>query len=216
MINEQGLLHEILWTGWKENLKNLSKHALLLGTSTTTTEAPISEDSESKLSAESIIGLLINHTPTIAIGVYGIICVFQKSKDKFKDLAKIVLLISLPYGPFASMIIAFESIEILKCAQKILGKTHSLIYPWFLPQKGDDLKLFLDLMKTIFGSCLQICYNSALLFYTQTGDIKTSQIVSIGQLFYLSFSTPLTLQPWLFEPWGRKVHGWKVWGWNVL
>ena len=36
-INEQGgifrLLHEKLRAGWKENLKNLSKHALLLGTS---------------------------------------------------------------------------------------------------------------------------------------------------------------------------------------
>ena len=37
LINEQGgifgLLHEKLQTGWKENLKNLSEHALLLGTS---------------------------------------------------------------------------------------------------------------------------------------------------------------------------------------
>ena len=37
LINEQGgifrLLHEKLRTGWKENLKNLSEHALLLGTS---------------------------------------------------------------------------------------------------------------------------------------------------------------------------------------
>ena len=36
-INEQGgifrLLHEKLQTGWKENLKNLSEHALLFGTS---------------------------------------------------------------------------------------------------------------------------------------------------------------------------------------
>ena len=37
LINEQGgifhLLHEKLRAGWKENLKNLRKHALLLGTS---------------------------------------------------------------------------------------------------------------------------------------------------------------------------------------
>ena len=37
LINEQGgifrLLHEKLQAGWKENLKNLSEHALLLGTS---------------------------------------------------------------------------------------------------------------------------------------------------------------------------------------
>ena len=37
LINEQGgtfcLLHEKLRAGWKENLKNLSEHALLLGTS---------------------------------------------------------------------------------------------------------------------------------------------------------------------------------------
>jgi hypothetical protein len=37
LINEQSgifrLLHEKLRAGWKENLKNLSKHALLLGTS---------------------------------------------------------------------------------------------------------------------------------------------------------------------------------------
>ena len=37
LINEQGgifrLLHEKLQTGWKENLKNLSKQAFLLGTS---------------------------------------------------------------------------------------------------------------------------------------------------------------------------------------
>ena len=37
LINEQGgifhLLHEKLPTGWKENLKILSEHALLLGTS---------------------------------------------------------------------------------------------------------------------------------------------------------------------------------------
>ena len=37
LINEQGgifrLLHEKLRTGWKENLKNLSEYALLLGTS---------------------------------------------------------------------------------------------------------------------------------------------------------------------------------------
>ena len=37
IINEQGrifrLLHEKLRAGWKENLKNLSEHALLLGTS---------------------------------------------------------------------------------------------------------------------------------------------------------------------------------------
>ena len=37
LINEQGgifrLLHEKLRTGWKENLKNLCEHALLLGTS---------------------------------------------------------------------------------------------------------------------------------------------------------------------------------------
>ena len=37
LINEQSgffcLLHEILRAGWKENLKNLSEHALLLGTS---------------------------------------------------------------------------------------------------------------------------------------------------------------------------------------
>ena len=142
-----------------------------------------------KLSVESIIGLIITHTPTIAIGVYGIICVFQKSNNKFKDMAKIVLLICLPYGPFASMIIAFESIEILKCAQKILGKIHSKLYPWFLPQKkdynGDDLKLFLDLMQTIFGGCLSICFNSVLLAYT-VEDIKISQYFSIGQLFYLS------------------------------
>ena len=36
-INEQGgifcLLHEKLQAGWKENLKNLSEYALLLGTS---------------------------------------------------------------------------------------------------------------------------------------------------------------------------------------
>ena len=36
-INEQGgifrLLHEKLRAGWNENLKNLSEHALLLGTS---------------------------------------------------------------------------------------------------------------------------------------------------------------------------------------
>ena len=100
-------------------------------------------------------------------------------------MAKIVLLICLPYAPFASVIIAFESIEILKWAQKILGKTHSLIYSWFLPQKGDDLKLFLDLMQTIFGRCLSICYNSALLAW-QTEVIKPSQIFSIGQLFYLA------------------------------
>ena len=138
-----------------------------------------------ELTVVSIIELSITHTPTIAVGVHGMISVFQKSKNKFKDMAKIVLLICLPYAPFASVIIAFESIEILKWAQKILRKTHSLIYPWFLPQKKDDLKLFLDLKKTIFGSCLQICYNSALLAYTET-DIKESQIVSIGQLFYLA------------------------------
>ena len=37
LINEQGgifhLLHEKLRAGWKENLKTLSEHALLLGTS---------------------------------------------------------------------------------------------------------------------------------------------------------------------------------------
>ena len=37
LINEQGgifrLLHEKFQAGWKENLKNLSEHALLLGTS---------------------------------------------------------------------------------------------------------------------------------------------------------------------------------------
>ena len=37
LINEQGgifrLLHEKLQAGWKKNLKNLSEHALLLGTS---------------------------------------------------------------------------------------------------------------------------------------------------------------------------------------
>ena len=37
LINEQGgifcLLHEKLRAGWKENQKNLSEHALLLGTS---------------------------------------------------------------------------------------------------------------------------------------------------------------------------------------
>ena len=37
LVNKQGgifcLLHEKLQTGWKENLKNLSEHALLLGTS---------------------------------------------------------------------------------------------------------------------------------------------------------------------------------------
>ena len=37
LINELGeifhLLHEKLRAGWKENLKNLSKHALLIGTS---------------------------------------------------------------------------------------------------------------------------------------------------------------------------------------
>ena len=37
LINEQGgifrLLHQKLQAGWKENLKNLSKHALILGTS---------------------------------------------------------------------------------------------------------------------------------------------------------------------------------------
>ena len=37
LIKEQGgifhLLHEKLRAGWKENLKNLSEHALLLGTS---------------------------------------------------------------------------------------------------------------------------------------------------------------------------------------
>ena len=37
LISEQGgifcLLHEKLRAGWKENLKNLSEHALLLGTS---------------------------------------------------------------------------------------------------------------------------------------------------------------------------------------
>jgi hypothetical protein len=37
LINEQGgifhLLHEKLRAGWKENLENLSEHALLLGTS---------------------------------------------------------------------------------------------------------------------------------------------------------------------------------------
>ena len=37
LINEQGgtlcLLPEKLRAGWKENLKNLSEHALLLGTS---------------------------------------------------------------------------------------------------------------------------------------------------------------------------------------
>ena len=37
LINEQGgifrLLHEKLQAGWKGNLKNLSEHALLLGTS---------------------------------------------------------------------------------------------------------------------------------------------------------------------------------------
>ena len=84
-----------------------------MGHNETTPNITTTEDSGNKLSVESIIGLIITHTPTIAIGVYGIICVFQKSNDKFKDMAKIVLLICLPYGPFASVIIGFEAIEIL-------------------------------------------------------------------------------------------------------
>ena len=44
LINEQGgifhLLHEELRAGWKENLKNLSEHALLLGTSEYVTLPP--------------------------------------------------------------------------------------------------------------------------------------------------------------------------------
>ena len=43
-INEQGgifrLLHEKLQAGWNENLKNLSEHALLLGTSEYTKKLP--------------------------------------------------------------------------------------------------------------------------------------------------------------------------------
>ena len=46
LINEQGgifrLLHEKLRAGWKENLKNLSEHALLLGTSEYVTQKMLS------------------------------------------------------------------------------------------------------------------------------------------------------------------------------
>ena len=42
MLVQQGgifhLLHEKLQAGWKENLKNLSEHALLLGTSNLTVQ----------------------------------------------------------------------------------------------------------------------------------------------------------------------------------
>ena len=64
-------------------------------------------------------------------------------------------------------------------------------YLWFLPNHEEldymDSVLCLDLTNALFGPCLTICFNSVLLWYTPTEEIKWSQYLSIGfSLFVLT------------------------------
>ena len=48
------MLHEKLQTGWKENLKNLIEHALLLGTSESSTLGATFDRSDPKIQIENL------------------------------------------------------------------------------------------------------------------------------------------------------------------
>ena len=136
-----------------------------------------------KLTLGSFISMCLTHIPTIAIALYGLLYTFRRSKDIPKNICKAMLLMFVPYSQFISLISVLEIILMFLNLHNILEKLYSKCYPWFLPQKDDydrdDLRLFLDVMKTIFGSCLSICLQSVLLAYSKVEDIKVTQILSI-------------------------------------
>ena len=136
-----------------------------------------------KLTLGSFISMCLTHIPTIAIALYGLLYTFRRSKDIPKNICKAMLLMFVPYSQFISLISVLEIILMFLNLHNILEKLYSKCYPWFLPQKDDydrdDLRLFLDVMKTIFGSCLSICLQSVLLAYSKVEDIKITQILSI-------------------------------------
>ena len=69
-------------------------------------------------------------------------------------------------------------------SNRIIEKIYFGCYPWFLPRKEDhkrnDSKMFLEIMRTIFGTCLCVCLQSVLLAFTETQQIKPTQILSIS------------------------------------
>ena len=136
-----------------------------------------------ELTLWSFISMCLSHIPTIGLALYGLLYTLKKSKDMAKNTCKAILLMFVPYSQFSSLIGALEKILMFLNLHDILEKLHSKCYPWFLPQKNDynrdDLRLFLDIMKTIFGSCLSICLQSVLLAYSKVEDIKLTQILSI-------------------------------------
>ena len=136
-----------------------------------------------KLTLWSFISMCLSHIPTISLALYGFLYTIRQSKDMAKNICKAILLMFVPYSQFSSLIGVLEKILVFLNLHDILEKLHSKCYPWFLPQKSDynrdDLRLFLDIMKTMFGSCLSICLQSVLLAYSKVEDIKVTQILSI-------------------------------------
>ena len=136
-----------------------------------------------ELTLWSFISMCLSHIPTIALALYGLLYTFRESKDMAKNTCKAILLMFVPYSQFSSLIGVLEKILMFLNLHNILEELYSKCYPWFLPQKNDydrdDLRLFLDIMKAIFGSCLSVCLQSVLLAYTEVEDIKVTQILSI-------------------------------------
>ena len=134
-----------------------------------------------QLTLWSFISLFLGHIPSLALAHYGLVCVLKKSKNKVIDGLKIIILISLPYFQFMSLV------NVVEIFLKLINvKSNSIIekfchgcYPWFLPKKEDykrnDSKMFLDIMRMIFGTCLNLCLQSVLLAYTETDEIKPTQ-----------------------------------------
>ena len=136
-----------------------------------------------KLTLWSFISMCLSHIPTIAFALYGLLYTIRQSEDMARNTCKAILLMFVPYSQLSSLIGVLEKILVFLNLLDILEKLHSKCYPWFLPQKDDydrdDLRLFLDIMKTIFGSCLSICLQSVLLAYSKVEDFKVTQILSI-------------------------------------
>ena len=126
----------------------------------------------------------------------------------------------VPYSQFSSLIGVLEKILMFLKLHDILEKLHSKCYPWFLPQKHDynrdDLRLFLDIMKTLFGfyqsiSCWDNCRNNlGVVLTVATASWDTVMFVILhATLFdiYTPFYWCLTLcnENMIFDPQNKKM-----------
>jgi hypothetical protein len=152
---------------------------------------------EIKISLHTMVSLSLLQLPAVVLALYGIICALISSDKKFIDCLLALPLILIPFG--VTEIFAVINIncglgcigKILEIPLKLCGKcwdktvsVEKVNLLKFLPQMDKtgktDQDLGLQLIKLIFGSCLQLCYQSVLLAaYTPKAKFGFHQVLSI-------------------------------------